>query len=94
MPIDEINVDESLLTTKHDTTQPVWRVQNLAGEKGIHVAIFLLVLVGLGGISGWIINTYAAGNVLLAIAGIALCWGVILLALYACFGALGWKWWE
>jgi len=68
-------------------------VQKLTGERAIHVAIFLLVLVGLCGISGWIIYSYAQ-NDLLKIAGIALGWGIILLALYAGFSALNWKWWE
>jgi hypothetical protein len=65
----------------------------LAGERAIHVVIFLLVLIGLGGISGWIIYA-SAPNDLLRIAGIALGWGIILLALYAGFRALNWKWWE
>ena len=68
-------------------------VQNLAGETAIHIAIFILFLIGLCGISGYVINTYA-GNSLLAIAGIALSWGLILLVLYAVFKTLDWKWWE
>ena len=71
----------------------VWRVGNLAGERAIHVAIFILVLVGLCGISGWIIFA-STTNDLLRIAGIALGWGVILLALYVSFTALGWEWWK
>ena len=68
-------------------------MQILAGERAIHVAIFVLLLAGLCGISGWVIYT-AANNVLLSIAGIALCWGVILLALYVGFKALKWEWWK
>jgi hypothetical protein len=68
-------------------------VQKVAGERTIHIAIFLLFLIGLCGISGYIIGTYA-GNGVLTIAGIALSWGLILLALYTIFKALGWKWWE
>jgi hypothetical protein len=68
-------------------------VQNLTGERAIHVVIFLLVLIGLCGISGWIIYA-STQNDLLRIAGIALGWGIILLALYAAFRALNWKWWE
>jgi pantothenate kinase len=68
-------------------------VQNLTGERAIHVVIFLLVLIGLCGISGWIIYVSTENN-LLRIAGIALGWGIILLALYAGFRALNWKWWE
>jgi hypothetical protein len=51
------------------------------------------VLIGLCGISGWIIYA-STQNDLLRIAGIALGWGIILLALYAGFRALNWKWWE
>jgi predicted MFS family arabinose efflux permease len=65
----------------------------LAGERAIHIAIFLLVLIGLGGISGSIIFTDTQDN-LLRIAGIALCWGIILLVLYVVFNFLDWKWWE
>jgi len=68
-------------------------VQNLAGETAIHIAIFILFLIGLCGVSGYVIGTYA-GNSLLAIAEIALSWGLILLVLYAAFTALDWKWWE
>jgi hypothetical protein len=68
-------------------------VQDLTGERAIHVAIFLLVLIGLCGISGWIIYANTQ-NDLLRIAGIALAWGLILLALYAGFRALDWRWWE
>lgn len=65
----------------------------MTGERAIHVAIFLLFLIGLCGMSGYIIGTYS-GNGLLTIAGIALSWGLILLALYATFKALEWKWWD
>jgi hypothetical protein len=68
-------------------------VQNLAGERAIHVAIFILLLAGLCGVSGWIIYS-SAQNSLLSIAGIALSWGIILLILYVGFRALDWKWWE
>jgi hypothetical protein len=68
-------------------------VRNLAGERAIHIAIFILVLVGLCGISGYIIYS-STPNDLLRIAGIALSWGIILLALYTLFSALKWKWWE
>ena len=68
-------------------------MRNLAAERVIHIAIFILVLIGLGGISGYVISA-STNNDLLKIAGIALIWGVILLALYAIFSALKWKWWE
>jgi len=68
-------------------------VQNLAGERAIRVSIFILLLAGLCGISGWAIyNT--AHNDLLSIAGIALSWGIILLILYVGFKALKWEWWK
>ena len=65
----------------------------MTGERAIHIAIFLLFVVGLCGISGYIIGAYST-NSLLTIAGIALSWGLILLALYTIFKALDWKWWE
>ena len=65
----------------------------MAVERVIHIAIFFLFLVGLAGISSYIIATYI-GNNLLAIAGIALSWGLILLVLYAAFTVLKWEWWE
>jgi hypothetical protein len=66
---------------------------NLAGERAIRIAIFVLLLVGLCGMSGWIIYG-AADNILLSIAGIALSWGIILLVLYVGFRALKWEWWK
>ena len=68
-------------------------MQNLAGERALHVTIFLLLLVGICGISGGIIYN-SAQDYLLRIAGIALVWGIILLVLYVGFRALNWKWWE
>jgi hypothetical protein len=65
----------------------------MAGERAIHIMIFILVLIGLGGISGFIIFTSTQDS-LLRIAGTALCWGTILLAMYAIFRMLDWKWWE
>ena len=68
-------------------------VQNLAVERAIRVAIFILLLAGLCGISGWVIYS-AANNNVLSIAGIALTWGIILLVLYVGFRALKWEWWK
>jgi hypothetical protein len=68
-------------------------VQNLAGERAIHIAIFVLLLAGLCGISGGVIYSTASNNVL-SIAGIALSWGIILLILYVGFTALKWEWWK
>jgi len=68
-------------------------VQNLAGERAIHIVIFFLLLIGLCGIIGWAIYAAVPGN-LISIPGIALSWGIILLLLYVAFAKLGWKWWE
>jgi hypothetical protein len=68
-------------------------VQDLAGERAIHVAIFVLLLVGLCGLSGWIIYSNTSNGVL-SVAGIALSWGIILLVLYVGFRALKWEWWK
>jgi len=65
----------------------------MAVERAIHFAIFILLLVGLCGISAWASYMYVE-NDLLKIAGIALSWGVILLILYAGFGKLNWTWWK
>jgi hypothetical protein len=55
--------------------------------------MFILILIGLCGLSGWVINTYAP-NDLLKFGGIALAWGLILLALYVSFKQLNWDWWS
>jgi len=65
----------------------------LGVEKAIHVTIFILLLIGLYGISAWINYTYVPED-FLKIAGIALSWGVILLILYVSFRQLGWNWWS
>jgi hypothetical protein len=65
----------------------------LTAEKAIHVVMFILILIGLCGLSGWVINTYTP-NDLLKFGGIALAWGVILLALYVSFKQLNWDWWS
>jgi hypothetical protein len=65
----------------------------MAGERAIHIAMFILILVGLCGISAWTSNNYVQ-NDLLKIASIALSWGVILLVLYLGFRALHWDWWS
>jgi hypothetical protein len=66
----------------------------MATEKAIHFAMFLLLLVGLCGISAWSSYTYLHEELILEIAGIALSWGVILLILYVCFKKLNWDWWS
>jgi hypothetical protein len=59
----------------------------------IHAGIFFLLLIGLAVLSAYAIYTYV-GNVILAFAGIALAWGIILLVLYVTFRRLDWKWWS
>ncbi|MEM2105528.1 MAG: hypothetical protein QXV21_03545 [Candidatus Bathyarchaeia archaeon] len=63
-------------------------------EKAIHFSMFLLLLVGLCGISAWASHTYLNNNLILEAAGIALSWGVILLILYLGFKRLDWSWWS
>jgi hypothetical protein len=67
--------------------------EDLTVEKAIHVAMFILLLIGLCGVIAWVIVAYVQ-NDLLKFGGVALSWGVILLALYASFKQLGWKWWS
>jgi hypothetical protein len=62
-------------------------------ERAIHISMFVLLLVGLCGITSWASYTYVT-NDLLKIAGIALGWGVILLILYLGFQKLNWDWWS
>jgi uncharacterized membrane protein YbhN (UPF0104 family) len=64
----------------------------LTAERVIHLAIFNLLLVGLCGVIAWVIITYVQ-NDLLKFGGVALSWGVVLLALYTGFKQLGWEWW-
>ncbi len=63
-------------------------------ERGIHAAVFILLLVGLCAVAGWVSLRYIANDFILKIAGIALGWGVILLALYVVFRKLSWRWWD
>jgi len=66
-------------------------------ERVIHLAMFILILVGLCGISAWASYTYIyleQDNVILAVASIALSWGVILSVLYLVFRQLDWDWWS
>jgi len=65
----------------------------MGAERAIHFAMFILLLVGLCGISAWASYTYVNID-LLRIAGIALSWGVILLVLYVGFRVLDWDWWS
>jgi len=64
----------------------------LGGESAIHIAMFILLLVGLCGMSAWALITYV-DNLVLEVAGTALSWGVILMVLYLAFKKLDWEWW-
>ncbi|HEY4675295.1 MAG TPA: hypothetical protein VIH48_04490 [Candidatus Bathyarchaeia archaeon] len=61
-------------------------------ERTIHIAMFILLLVGLWSVSAWISYTYL-NNPILQVAGITLSWGVILVVLYLSFKKLDWDWW-
>jgi len=64
----------------------------MPGERAIHIAIFVFVLIGLCSLSAWISYAYLK-ELVLQIAAIALSWGVTLLVLYVGFKALNWEWW-
>ena len=63
-------------------------------ERAIHFAMFVLLLVGLCGMSAWTSYSYLNEHPMLLVAGIALSWGVILSILYLGFRQLGWEWWS
>ncbi|MGO8807395.1 MAG: hypothetical protein ACLQO7_12480 [Candidatus Bathyarchaeia archaeon] len=62
-------------------------------ERLIHAAIFFLLLFGPAVFDMWAFYTYLH-NIALVISGVALSWGLILLALYVAFRWLDWKWWS
>jgi hypothetical protein len=66
--------------------------ETLTAERAIQIAMFILLLVGLCGVIAWAIVTYVQ-NDLLKFGGVALSWGLILLALYTLFKLFDWKWW-
>ena len=66
----------------------------MGAERLIHGGVFFLLLVGLTVLSAWASYTYLKSNLVLAIASIALSWGIILLVMYVIFQKLGWKWWS
>jgi hypothetical protein len=66
----------------------------MPGERAIHVATFILLLIGLGSLTAWASYTYLKEELILQVAAIALGWGVILLVLYVGFKALDWSWWS
>jgi hypothetical protein len=63
-------------------------------ERAIHFAMFILLLVGLCGISAWASFSYLSDNLILEVASLALSWGVILSILYLGFRQLEWEWWS
>jgi hypothetical protein len=64
-------------------------------ERVIYVLIFALLLCGLWIVSAWASYTFLIDkNLILAIAGIPLSWGIILLLLYVAFKRLNWTWWS
>ena len=65
----------------------------MAVERVIHIAMFFLFLIGLGGVSAWANYAYVPYD-FLKIAGTALSWGLILLVLYVGFKAVDWDWWS
>jgi len=65
----------------------------MPGERAIHVATFILLLVGLGSLTAWVSYAYLK-ELMLQVAAIALGWGVILLVLYVGFKTLDWSWWS
>jgi len=66
----------------------------VTAERTIRMLIFVLLLSGLSAISAWASYTYLNDNLVLAIAGIPLSWGIILLVLYITFKKLNWDWWS
>ena len=66
----------------------------MGAERLIHAGIFFLLLVGLTVLSAWLSYAYLKSNLVLAIASVALSWGIILLAMYVIFQKLSWKWWS
>ncbi len=68
-------------------------VRCLTAERGIHAAVFVLLIVGLFTVSGYA-SYQSIKEIPLMIAGIALSWGITLLVLYIVFRKLNWRWWE
>ena len=67
----------------------------MTAERAIHIAVFVLLLLGSSTISAWASYTYLINDSpVLAIAGIPLSWGIILLVLYVTFKKLNWDWWS
>ena len=66
----------------------------MGAERLIHAGIFFLLLVGLTVLSAWLSYAYLKNNLVFVVSSVALSWGIILLAMYVIFKALGWKWWS
>jgi hypothetical protein len=58
------------------------------------MAVFALLLVGFWSVSAWGSLIYLSDNWILALAGVTLSWGIVLLILYVIFKKLGWNWWS
>jgi len=56
--------------------------------------MFILLMVGLCGISAWASYSYLSDTLILEVAGIALSWGIILSILYLAFRKMDWDWWS
>jgi hypothetical protein len=69
-------------------------MKHLSAERAIHSAIFILIFVGVTILTAWASYTYLQNNIVLAIAGIPLSWGIILLVMYLSFKKAGWNWWS
>ncbi len=69
----------------------------MTAERVIHLAMFVLLLFGLCGMSAWASYIYIyldQANPLLAVAAMALSWGLVLSVLYLAFRQLDWDWWS
>ncbi len=65
----------------------------MRAERAIHTAVFVLLLIGLCSISGWVSYQYVNDSIL-KLSSITLTWGIILLGLYVSFKKLDWQWWN
>jgi hypothetical protein len=77
--------------------QPLYsngKVPDLTVERGIHAAVFILLIVGLFTVSGYASYYALKDQIPLLIAAIALSWGLLLLVLYMVFRKMNWRWWE
>jgi hypothetical protein len=77
--------------------QPLYsngKVPDVTAERGIHAAVFILLIVGLFTVSGYASYYVLKDQIPLLIASIALSWGLLLLVLYVVFRKMNWRWWE